>query len=84
LVRPSVEDLGPAHSANDVLTTVAAPSGRYKPEPRERFQARLFDVSWTVARILGVEEAVKARMREGAGYRRGGEFVGRPLIALPE
>jgi 2,3-bisphosphoglycerate-independent phosphoglycerate mutase len=76
----NIEDEGPAHSGNDVLTTVIPPSGRYAPAPRERFQARLFDVSWTVARILGVEEAVSARVTN-AGPPAPAAFTGRPISA---
>jgi 2,3-bisphosphoglycerate-independent phosphoglycerate mutase len=76
----NIEDDGPAHSGNDVLTTVIAPSGRYAPAPRERFQARLFDVSWTVARILGVEEAVSSRVAN-AGPGAAASFTGRPISA---
>lgn len=76
----NIEDAGPAHSGNDVLTTVTPPSGRYAPAARERFQARLFDVSWTLARILGVEEAVWSRVSH-AGSVPQERFTGRPISA---
>ena len=49
----SIEDDGPAHSANDVLTTIIPPTGKCDYSPRQTYQAKLFDVTWTVARLLG-------------------------------
>lgn len=79
----NIEDLGPAHSANDVLTTVVPPSGVYTPERREAFQARLFDVSWTLARIIGAEDAVRGRLARSTGAAPAGPFTGAPVISAP-
>ena len=82
----NIEDPGPAHSGNDVLTTVIAPAGVYAPYPRESFQARLFDISWTVARIIGAEDAVRGRLALRTGTAPAGPFTGAPVIsaALPK
>lgn len=49
----SIEEDGPAHTANDVLTTIIPPTGRFDYSPRPAYQARLYDVAWTIARLLG-------------------------------
>ena len=79
----NIEDPGPAHSGNDVLTTVVPPSGVYAPERRVTFQARLFDVSWTVARIIGAEDAVHGWLARSMGAAPAGPFRGAPVISAP-
>ena len=49
----NIEADGPAHSANDVLTTIVPPTGTFEYSARPRYQARLFDIAWTIARLLG-------------------------------
>jgi 2,3-bisphosphoglycerate-independent phosphoglycerate mutase len=75
----NVEDAGPAHSANDVLTTVMTPGKKYVPARRDTYQVRLFDVSWTVASLLGAEEAVREVLASG-GSDFDSPFSGRPLV----
>ncbi len=75
----NIEDPGPAHSANDVLTTIVPPAGRCRARPAATYQARLFDISWTVASIICAEEALQGRA--AAGLASGGKFAGRPLIS---
>jgi 2,3-bisphosphoglycerate-independent phosphoglycerate mutase len=76
----NIEDDGPAHTANDVLTTVASPGAPYAFALHSTFQARLFDVSMTIARILGFESDAK---RFQAGAHGGGDqrFSGRSIVA---
>jgi len=76
----NIEDDTSSHSVNDVLTTVIAPRGRLSAARREIYQARLFDVSWTVGRILGVEEELKRHMAGSGDSDVGGADVGRPII----
>jgi 2,3-bisphosphoglycerate-independent phosphoglycerate mutase len=76
----NIEDDTSSHSGNDVLTTVIAPHGRLAAARREVYQARLFDVSWTVGRILGVEEELKRHMAGSGDANIGGPDVGRPII----
>lgn len=76
----NIEEDTSSHSVNDVLTTVIAPRGRLIPARREVYQARLFDVSWTVGRILGVEEELKRHMAGSGDSNVGGPDVGRPII----
>ncbi len=75
----NIEDAGPAHSGNDVLTTVMSPGGRYVPAKRDTFQARLFDVSWTLASLLGAEGAVR-EVLASSGFNFDSPFSGRPLV----
>ena len=76
----NIEDDTSSHSINDVLTTVIAPRGRLTAARREVYQARLFDVSWTVGRILGVEAKLKRHMAGSGDANVGGPDVGRPII----
>ncbi len=76
----NIEDDTSSHSVNDVLTTVIAPRGRLTAARREVYQARLFDVSWTVGRILGVEAKLKRHMAGSGDANVGGPDVGRPII----
>ena len=76
----NIEDDTSSHSVNDVLTTVVSPRGRLRPARREVFQARLFDVSWTLGRILGVEDELKRHMASAGDAEIGGPDVGRPIV----
>ena len=76
----NIEEDGPAHSATDVLTTVIPPTGRYEYSPRQAYQARLFDVAWTVAHLLGSSPRAKAVFvgLDDGRYRK--ENVGSSLV----
>ncbi len=76
----NIEEDGPAHSATDVLTTIIPPTGKFEYSPRQSYQARLFDVAWTVAHLLGASPRAKAvfdRLDDGR-YRM--ENVGSSLV----
>ena len=76
----SIEEDGPAHTSNDVLTTIIPPTGKLQYSPRPTYQARLFDVAWTVARLLGASSEARAafeRLDDGR-YRK--ENVGSSLV----
>ena len=67
----NVEEDSPSHTANNVLTTIAAPRGTLEPSPRmDGFQARLFDIAPTLALLLDLD------WTGGAGD----PFQGVPLI----
>ena len=76
----NIEEDGPAHSANDVLTTIIPPAGKFEYSPRPNFQARLFDVAWTVVRLLGSDSETKAAFEglDDARYRK--ENIGSSLV----
>ena len=76
----NVEEDTSSHSNNDVLTTVVAPAGRLKVARREVFQAKLFDVPWTIGRILGVEDELKRHIASSGDANVGGWDVGRPIL----
>lgn len=78
----NIEDDTPSHSVNDVLTTVVPASGRAFPAVADTYQARLYDVSWTVARFLGVDAAAAQHLEERGGYHPSDERFGRPLVDL--
>jgi 2,3-bisphosphoglycerate-independent phosphoglycerate mutase len=77
----NVEDDTTAHTTNDVLTTVLPAAGTPAPEPevRQTYQARLFDIPWTLGRLLGVEEAVRSHVSRSSGTLDE-RFLGRPLV----
>ena len=76
----NIEEDGPAHSANDVLTTIIPSIGMYEYSSRPAYQARLFDVAWTVARLLGSDSNAKAAFEglDDGRYRK--ENVGSSLV----
>ena len=77
----NIEDMGPAHTANDVLTTIVEARGvAYDLAARDAYQGRLFDISWTIARILGAEGRVRNRLGV-QGFDFASEFSGSPLIS---
>ena len=76
----NIEDDTPSHTANDVLTTIASPGSPYEFAARPAFQARLFDVSMTIAHILGFEAQAKEFQAESP-YSGDHDFAGRSIIA---
>ncbi|MDA1256655.1 MAG: alkaline phosphatase family protein, partial [Chloroflexi bacterium] len=76
----NIEDDTSSHSVNDILTTVISPRSRLIPARREAYVAKLFDVSWTVGRILGVEDELKRHMAHAGDAEIGGSDVGRPIV----
>ena len=76
----NIEEDGPAHSANDVLTTIIPSIGMYEYSSRPAYQARLFDVAWTIACLLGVDSEAKAVFEglDDGRYRK--ENIGSSLV----
>jgi 2,3-bisphosphoglycerate-independent phosphoglycerate mutase len=80
----NIEDDTTAHTTNDVLTSVLPATGTHAFEPEERlaYQARLFDVPWTVGRLLGVEEALRGHLQRSP-VKVDVRFAGGPLVKAP-
>ncbi len=76
----NIEEDGPAHSANDVLTTIVPPAGRFEFSPRPAYQARLFDVAWTITRLLGADSEAKAVFEGLDDGRYSKENIGSSLV----
>ena len=76
----NIEEDGPAHTSNDVLTTIVPPAGKFEYSPRPTYQARLFDVAWTIARLLGAGAEMKAVFEglDDGRYRK--ENIGSSLV----
>ncbi|MEX0761755.1 MAG: alkaline phosphatase family protein [Dehalococcoidia bacterium] len=77
----NVEDDTSSHSVNDILTTVISTNGEFSPAPREVFQARLFDISWTIATILGVESETRERLEKLDAGETPDRFLGHSIIS---
>jgi 2,3-bisphosphoglycerate-independent phosphoglycerate mutase len=82
----NIEDDTTAHTTNDVLTTVlpAGQGPKLQPARRHAYQARLFDIPWTLGRLFGVEEAMEEALRARSSAPSFGpedQFRGHPLIA---
>ena len=77
----NIENDAPTHTVNPVLTTVVPAVGDVKPRDMEReYSANLFDVSHTMARLIGIDAR---EIAEIVGVFRGGlgdEFVGRSVV----
>ena len=80
----NIEDDTSAHSSNDVLTTIISPDHAVSPARRETFQARLFDLSWTIGRILGVERQLRTHVERHGPADYGDPFMGRPIASLDD
>ena len=80
----NIEDDTSAHSSNDVLTTIISPDRGVSPAIRESFQARLFDLSWTIGRILGVEPQLRTHTERHGGADYGDPFMGCPIASLDD
>lgn len=77
----NIENDAPTHTINPVLTTVIPASGSLAPrDETDDFIARLFDISHTLARLMGADEG---RIAEIVAEKRGGlgdEFLGRSIV----
>ena len=77
----NIENDAPTHTVNPVLTTVLPAVGSVEPRDLEgAYSANLYDVSHTVAQLIGIDAQ---EIAEIVGVFRGGlrdEFVGRSLV----
>ena len=78
----NIENDAPTHTINPVLTTVVPAIGLASPrDEADDFIATLFDISHTLARLIGADEKSIAEI---IANHRGGladEFIGKPIIA---
>ena len=77
----NIENDAPTHTVNPVLTTVLPAVGSVESrDMKGAYSANLFDVSHTLARLIGIDAR---EIAEIVGVFRGGlgeEFVGRSII----
>ena len=77
----NIENDAPTHTVNPVLTTVLPAAGSVEPRDVEgTYSANLFDVSHTVARLIGLDGR---EIAEIVSVFRGGlkeEFLGRSIV----
>ncbi len=77
----NIEEDTPSHSCNPVLTTIADSKGALVAGDYTKFVARLFDVGYTVASLLGMEEQAKLLM-EANEFPYGYKFAGRSIVKV--
>ena len=81
----NIENDAPTHTINPVLTTVLPAVGKAEPRDVEgQYLARLFDISHTLARLIGIDAREIAELIE---VHRGGltdEFIGRADSCMNE
>jgi 2,3-bisphosphoglycerate-independent phosphoglycerate mutase len=83
----NVENYGPDHGNNPVLTTVVPPAGRDDAiVSRYDGEARLFDVAATALSLMGEDETVRSKMPPipDAVQQSPDRVVGVPLVQLAE
>ncbi len=77
----NIENDAPTHTTNTVLTTIISSTGEVSPaDPAGSYSAKLFDISPTVAELLGVDEKEVARV---VAEHRGDleeRYIGRSII----
>lgn len=78
----NVENDSPAHSANDVLTTIVPALGSISPALEGAYRARLFDISWTLAELMGVGEAVREIVLPDGAAQGEADTIGRSLARI--
>ncbi len=78
----NVENDSPAHSANDVLTTIVPALGSITPALEGTYRARLFDISWTLAELMGVGDAAREIVPSNEAAQGDGDTIGRPLARI--
>jgi len=78
----NIESDNPAHSANPILTTVIANASSVVPGDESVYDAKLFDVPWTIAALSGVERELQALSVSTPGRPTDLEIVGKPLVRV--
>ena len=77
----NIENDAPTHTVNPVLTTVLLAAGSVELRDLERaYSANLYDVSHTVARLIGIDAREIAEIVGVFRGKLGDEFVGRSII----
>ncbi len=75
----NIETDGPSHTSNEVLTTFASRGAAFTLPAKARFEARLFDISYTIARIQGLGELADQTVQDSP-FPLGHEMAGRCLL----
>ncbi len=78
----NVEEDGPAHSANEILTTIIPANREIALGELGTYQARLFDIPWTLGTLLGVERRLGELASRINPLPTASEMIGRPLIRV--
>ena len=76
----NIEENNPSHTSNNVLTTIASPKSHLSiARNLPGFHARLFDIGYTAAVLLGMETTAKELMKKSP-HPLGHKFAGRMLL----
>jgi len=78
----NIEEDNPAHSANQILTTVIASRSSVVANGEDPFEARLFDIPWTIAALSGVERELSALSLSIPGRPTDPQVIGKPLVRV--
>ena len=78
----NVEEDGPAHSANEILTTIIPASQEIAAGRLGAYQARLFDIPWTLGTLLAVEERLSELATRINPLPIASEMTGNTLIRI--
>jgi 2,3-bisphosphoglycerate-independent phosphoglycerate mutase len=78
----NIEENNPAHSANQILTTVNANRSSIVADSEGLFEARLFDIPWTIAALSGVERELGALSLSIPGRPTDPQVIGKPLVRV--
>jgi len=78
----NIEENSPAHSANKILTTVISNGDSIVPISEVAYEARLFDIPWTIAALNRVDRELAALSLSVPGRPSDPRMVGRPLVAV--
>ena len=78
----NIENDAPTHTTNPVLTTVIPSRGEVLPHTdNTNYSATLYDISHTIARLLGIESSSISDIVEVFRGSLADEFVGKSIIA---
>ena len=75
----NIENDSPAHTTNDVLTTIVPAVGKMVRSDEILFRARLFDIAWTLCELMGAHEQ---SILDVTGNGTESEMFGRPIGQL--
>lgn len=64
----NIENHSPTHTANAVLTTIAAPNGRLRFGNEPNFRMRLFDISYAAACLLGIKDEIEKHITDRSSH----------------
>ncbi len=77
----NIENDAPTHTINPVLTTIITPSGHAAPrDVSAPFIANLFDMSHTLARLIGIDAERLLAITDTVRAELADEFIGKSII----